>query len=72
MEENKKLPFLDLLMMSEEQRTINLTVFKKMSNTGLTIKPKSNQDPDMDWSAERRLILSSLNTLHTILFKKRI
>ena len=45
-EEDKKLPFLDVLVTHEENGSLSFSVYRKPSNTGLTIDPKSNQDPN--------------------------
>ena len=44
-EENKKLPFLDVLLTHNDDGSLSSTVYRKPSNTGLTIDPRSNQDP---------------------------
>ena len=44
-EEDGKLPFLDALLMREPDGSLSTKVYRKTSNTGLTINPRSNQDP---------------------------
>ena len=44
-EEDGKLPFLDALLMRGPEGSIATKVYRKSSNTGLTIDPRSNQDP---------------------------
>ena len=41
-----RISFLDTLIIEEENGSLNTTVFRKPSNTGLTINQKSNQDPN--------------------------
>ena len=44
-EADNTLPFLDTLIIEENNGTLQTTVYRKKSNTGLTINPSSNQDP---------------------------
>ena len=45
-EENNQMPFLDALLMPQPDGSIKTKIYRKASNTGLTIQPKSNQDPN--------------------------
>ena len=44
-ENDSKLPFLDTLIIRGKNGTLKTTVYRKPSNTGLTINSKSSQDP---------------------------
>ena len=44
-EENGRLPFLDVLLIREPNGSLSSTIYRKESNTGLTIDPRSNQSP---------------------------
>ena len=46
-EKNNRISFLDTLIIKEENGSLNTTVYSKPSNTGLTINPKSNQNPNI-------------------------
>ena len=41
-EENNQMPFLDALLMPQPDGSIKTKIYRKASNTGLTIQPKSN------------------------------
>ena len=45
-EKNSRISFLDTLIIKEENGFLNTTVYRKSSNTGLTINPKTNQGPN--------------------------
>jgi hypothetical protein len=45
LEENRQLPFLDCLLMRDDQGNIKTTIYRKPSNTGVTIKANSCQGP---------------------------
>ena len=44
-ENDNSLPFLDILIIRQPDGSLSTKVYRKASNTGLTIHPKSNQDP---------------------------
>ena len=46
-ENDSKLPFLDTLIIREKNGTLKTAVYRKPSNTRLTINPKSSQDPEI-------------------------
>ena len=43
--ENGRLPFLDVLLIREPDGSLSSTIYRKESNTGLTIDPRSSQNP---------------------------
>ena len=44
-EENSRLLFLDVLLIREADGSLSSTIYRKESNTGLTIDPRSSQNP---------------------------
>ena len=44
-EEEKSIPFLDVLITREDDGSLSTTVYRKPSNTNICIKPNSCQDP---------------------------
>ena len=61
-EKNNRISFLDTLIIKEENGSLNTTVYRKPSNTGLTINPKSNQDPNT-WIGAKKGPKQSLHFL---------
>ena len=45
-EEERKIAFLDVLVTREENGTFSTRIYRKPSNTNVTIKPQSCQHPD--------------------------
>ena len=65
-EKNNRISFLDTLIIKEENGSLNTTVYRKPSNTCLTINPKSNQNPNT-WIG---VLKGALNRAYTFCSKQ--